>query len=60
MAASVIWACKVSDEKQLEDAISKIDQHKEKLRFIEVMMRKEDSPETLKKIGEAASKLNKY
>ena len=56
----IVWTIKVSDENQLEAALAECDKHPEKLRFIEVIMDRDDAPEVLLKIGAACAAANKY
>ncbi|MEH2299815.1 MAG: alpha-keto acid decarboxylase family protein [Nostoc sp.] len=44
------WGIKVSTESELESALQKAEQNRDKLAFIEVVMDKMDSPETLLKM----------
>ncbi|NGX55327.1 MAG: Indole-3-pyruvate decarboxylase [Chlamydiae bacterium] len=56
----IIWTTKVSNELELEAALEETKKHPEKLRFIEVIMDRDDSPEILKRIGKACAEANKY
>jgi TPP-dependent 2-oxoacid decarboxylase len=46
-----VWTAKVSTKKALDEALSTLHQCKDKLRFIEVVMKKEDMPDMLKTVG---------
>lgn len=54
------WSIKVANEEELASALKEAERHKNKLRFIEVVMDKNDAPEVLIKIGEACAALNQY
>lgn len=57
---SIVWTTKVSNELELESALEETKKHPEKLRFIELIMDRDDSPEILKRIGQACAEANKY
>jgi pyruvate decarboxylase/indolepyruvate decarboxylase len=44
------WGIKVSTESELESALQKVEQHHDKLAFIEIVMSKMDNPEVLLKM----------
>ena len=56
----IVWTTKVANEMELEKALDEAKQHPERLRFIEAIMDRDDSPEILKKIGQACAAANKY
>ena len=54
------WSCKVTTETQLKSAINQLGKHSDKLRFIEVVMDKNNSPQILEEIGRDCAKQNSY
>lgn len=54
------WSTKVSTETELNNALLEANKRTDQLRFIEVMMDKDDYPNMLNKVGEMAAKLNNY
>lgn len=55
-----VWSIKVKDQGELDKALQELNDHKDKMRFIEVMMDRNDAPAALVKIGEACAEANKY
>ncbi|MCH9631468.1 MAG: Indole-3-pyruvate decarboxylase [Chlamydiia bacterium] len=57
---SNIWTTKVKSEKDLAKAFLELRRHPDKLRFVEIEMDKMDAPESLLRVAEACSKINRY
>ncbi|MFA8299075.1 MAG: alpha-keto acid decarboxylase family protein [Hyphomicrobiales bacterium] len=55
-----VWSTKVCTLRDLETALSECDTNKDKLRFIELTLDKDDVPSVLKDIACKAASLNKY
>ncbi len=55
-----VWTTKVGDEVALEKALEDAKNIPDKLRFIEVIMDRDDMPDVLRKVGEACAEQNKY
>jgi len=55
-----VWTTKISNENELEVALEELRKNSDKLRFIEVIMDRMDSPKMLKTIGQMLQSQNKY
>lgn len=55
-----VWTTKISNEAELDKVLTEVNKRPNQLRFIEVVMDKDDCPEMLHKIGKMAADLNKY
>lgn len=57
---SNVYTAKVRTENELETVLEQLDQHTDKLRFVEICMDQMDTPKILAEVGKRAAKANQY